>query len=85
MKTETADVVVGIMMIPLALLALLLASRAVDAEMELFGWSLLVFSCAFGFGVIKRHFDAADAKPQAVLELAAVRATARSHGSSTHG
>ncbi len=81
MKTETADVVVGIMMIPLALLALLLASRAVDAEMELFGWSLLLFSCTFGFGVLKRHFDQADAKAPA--ELAPARATARR--SSSHG
>ncbi len=83
MKTETADVVVGIMMIPLALLALLLASRAVDAEMELFGWSLLAFSCAFGFGVLKRHFDTADARASAEAELAPFRATARR--SSSHG
>ena len=57
MENQTANHIMGYMMIPMGLLGLLLASRAVDIEMEVFGWGLVVFATLFGFGVIKRHFD----------------------------
>lgn len=58
-----ADALVGILMVPLGLLGLVLASGAVDGEMYLFGLSLAAFCAAFGFGVLKRHYDAADRVP----------------------
>jgi hypothetical protein len=61
MKERLANSVVGYLMIPLCLLGLLLASRAVDAEMELFGFSLAAFSFLFGFSVIKGSYDREDA------------------------
>jgi hypothetical protein len=62
MDNETANSVVGILMIPLGLLGLLLASRALDSEMYLFGLSLTAFAALFGFGVIKRRYDRAEAR-----------------------
>ena len=61
MKQEAADLVVGVMMVPLGLLGLLMAARAVDTEYYIFGLSLVVFAALFGFSLIKRHYDAVDA------------------------
>lgn len=61
MKQETADLVVGVMMVPMGLLGLLMAARAVDTEFYVFGLSLTVFAALFGFSLIKRYYDTADA------------------------
>jgi hypothetical protein len=77
MKGEGADIVVGMMMVPLGLLGLLLAARALDLEIEVFGWSLSAFAMLFGFGVLKRQCDRTD------TERALARAETRqavSHG-----
>lgn len=63
MKREAGDVVVGGLMVPMGLLGLLIAARAVDTEMSVFGVSLTVFAALFGFGLIKRHYDIADTQP----------------------
>ncbi len=63
MKTETANTVVGICMIPLGLLGLLIASRALDAEMSVFGYGLILFAALFGFSLIKDHYDRLEAAP----------------------
>lgn len=61
MKQEAADLVVGVMMVPMGLLGLLMAARAVDTEFYVFGLSLTAFAVLFGFSLIKRYYDAADA------------------------
>ncbi len=73
MDNQTANSIVGFLMVPLGLLGLLLAARAVDVEMEIFGYGLIVFAFLFGFSTIKRVYDHKDA----------VRATAR--GGNGHG
>ncbi len=60
MKREVGDVVMGSLMVPMGLLGLLVASRALDPEMYVFGVSLTAFAVLFGFGLIKRHYDIAD-------------------------
>jgi hypothetical protein len=76
MKHEPADLIVGVMMVPMGLLGLLLAARAMDAEMYLFGLSLTAFAALFGFGLIKGHYDKADAAHAAAV------ATDRAQGAS---
>ena len=49
------------MMVPLGLLGLLLAARAVDVEIEIFGYGLVIFAFLFGFSTIKRVYDYRDA------------------------
>ena len=61
MKHEAADLVVGVMMVPMGLLGLLIAARAVDTEFYIFGLALTAFAVLFGFSQIKGHYDAADA------------------------
>jgi hypothetical protein len=46
---------------------LLLASRAMDGEMYLFGMGLAAFASVFGFGLLKAHFDQADAARSRVV------------------
>ena len=45
-----------------ALIGLILASGANDEEMYVFGLSLAGFAVVFVFGLIRRHFDKADAR-----------------------
>jgi hypothetical protein len=71
MDEEMADTIVGLAMVPLALLGLLLASGAMDAEMSVFGGSLAAFASIFGFSVLKAHFDRADAERVALRLQAA--------------
>ena len=52
-----SDLIVGALMTAFALLGLLLAARAVDDEMYVFGLSLLGFGTAFVFGLIKAYWD----------------------------
>ena len=61
MDNQTANAIMGFMMIPLGLLGLLLAARAVDVEMEIFGFGLVIFAFLFGFSTIKRVYDHKDA------------------------
>eukprot|EP01037_Dinobryon_pediforme_P016176 gene16176-16352_t len=61
MKQDAADTVVGVMMVPMGLLGLLIAARAVDTEFYIFGLSLTAFAALFGFSLIKRHYDNVDA------------------------
>ena len=61
MDNQTANSIVGFMMVPLGLLGLLLAARAVDVELEIFGFGLVVFAFLFGFSTIKRVYDHRDA------------------------
>jgi hypothetical protein len=58
---EASDLVVGVMMAVFGLLGLLLASRAHDNEMYVFGLALAGLACAFVFGQIRRHFDRKEA------------------------
>jgi hypothetical protein len=60
MDDDIADAIVGWCMVPLCLLGLLIAARAHDSEMYLFGFSLAGFTALFGFGLIKRHYDQKD-------------------------
>ena len=57
MDIEASDVVVGVMMAVFGVLGLLLASRAHDDEMYVFGLALAGLACVFVFGQIRRHFD----------------------------
>lgn len=61
MDFETGDVVVGLMVAALGLLGLLLAARAWDNEMYLFGLVLAGFAVVFDFGILRRHYDRSDA------------------------
>jgi hypothetical protein len=79
MKQEAADTVVGVMMVPLGLLGMLIAARAVDTEFYIFGLSLTAFAALFGFGLIKRHYDNADAAIAEARHPAPAQET-QSHG-----
>ena len=57
MNVQTSDIVMGVLMAVFALTGLFLASRALDAEMAIFGFSLAGFAGLFIFGLIRRHFD----------------------------
>ena len=49
---------VGIMVAAIGLLGLILASRAEDGALALFGGALFVFAVLFEFGLIRRVYDA---------------------------
>jgi len=61
MHVQTGDLVVGLLVLVLGLIGLLLASGALDDGMFVFGLSLAGFAVVFDIGLIKRHFDRADA------------------------
>lgn len=69
MDVNASDLVVGMMMTLFGLLGLLLASRALDGEMYVFGLSLAAFSLLFIAGLMRRHFDRADAARVGRLEI----------------
>jgi hypothetical protein len=58
---KASDVVIGVLMACLGLIGLYAAAGALDIEMSIFGWSLTVFAAVFVVGLIKRHYDEADA------------------------
>ena len=62
MKIEGSDLFVGLLVSVLGLVGLILASGANDEEMYVFGLSLAGFAVVFVFGLIRRHFDKADAR-----------------------
>jgi hypothetical protein len=49
---------VGIMVAAIGLVGLVLASRAEDGPLALFGGALFVFAVLFEFGLIRRVYDA---------------------------
>lgn len=49
---------VGILVAAIGLLGLILASRAEDGALALFGGALFVFAVLFEFGLIRRVYDA---------------------------
>lgn len=51
---DTGSVAAGIFTSVLALLGLVMASRAVDTGFALFGWALLFFGVALTIGLINR-------------------------------
>ncbi len=53
--------IVAAMMAALGLVGLILASGALDDEIFIFGLSLAGFAAIFGFGLIRRYFDRAEA------------------------
>jgi hypothetical protein len=57
MGVQVSDILVAAMMNVFGIVGLVLASRALDLEMYVFGLSLAGFSAAFIFGQIRRHFD----------------------------
>jgi hypothetical protein len=61
MDLESSDIGVGAIMVALAVVGLVLGARAVDIEMEIFGFSLATFAVVFVFNQIRRHHDDADA------------------------
>ena len=61
MDDEPGDLIVGGMMGVFGLIGLLLASRAVDDEMYVFGLSLAGFAALFLFGLVRRYYDRQDA------------------------
>ncbi len=66
---DVADAIVGVTMVPLGLLGLLMASRALDLEMSVFGYSLAFFAASFGFGVLKGFYDRADRPALAIVPV----------------
>jgi hypothetical protein len=61
MEIEASDLCTGLLMAVLGLIGLLLASGAHDNEMYVFGLSLAGFATVFVFGLMRRHYDRADA------------------------
>ncbi len=61
MEARVSDIVVGAMMGLFGLLGLVMAAKAKDAEIYLFGMSLAAFGVAFIFGLVRRHCDEQDA------------------------
>jgi|SRR6185312_3516368 len=62
MNIEVSDLIVGLMMAVFGLLGLVLASGATDDGMYVFGLSLAGFAAVFDFGLMRRHYDKADAR-----------------------
>ena len=62
MDVEPGDLIVGLLMTALGLVGLFLAAGAMDDEMYVFGISLFGFACVFVLGLVRRHFDKAEAR-----------------------
>ncbi len=56
-----SSILVGALVLLLGLVGLILASGAMDGGMYVFGLSLAGFAAAFGFGLIRAHYDRIDA------------------------
>lgn len=61
MDIDPSDLIVGLLMTAFGIVGLILASGAMDNEMYIFGLSLFGFACLFDLGLIRRHFDKAEA------------------------
>jgi hypothetical protein len=55
--TPVSDYIIGIMLAALGLVGLLMASRARDEEIFIFGCGLALFAVLFDFGLIRAHYD----------------------------
>jgi hypothetical protein len=62
MDIDPSDLIVGLLMTTFGIIGLILASGAMDDEMYVFGLSLFGFACLFDLGLIRRHFDKAEAR-----------------------
>jgi len=60
-----SDVVVGVLVTVLGLIGLFMAAGALDDEIYIFGLSLAGFAALFVFGLVKGHYDRADAARRA--------------------
>lgn len=60
-QESSSDLFMGGLMAVFGVVGLLLASGARDIEMLVFGASLALFAVLFDAGLIKRHFDIAQA------------------------
>ncbi len=60
-RGSAGDILVGVMVGVFGLIGLILASRALDIEIYVFGLSLAVFALLFIFGLVRRHYDIVDA------------------------
>ena len=58
---KASELIVGVLMACLGLIGLYAAAFALDIEMSIFGWSLTGFAAVFVMGLVKRHYDEADA------------------------
>ena len=65
---EPSDVIIGVLMAVFGIVGLVLAAGAMDNEMYVFGFSLFAFAVAFIFGLIRRHYDRAEAARRAAGE-----------------
>jgi len=65
---EPSDVIIGVLMAVFGIVGLVLAAGAMDDEMYVFGFSLFAFAVAFIFGLIRRHYDRAEAARRAARE-----------------
>jgi hypothetical protein len=62
MDIEASDLIVGVMVAVFGLIGLFLGAGATDDEMYVFGLSLAGFSFLFLFGLIRAHYDRAEAR-----------------------
>ena len=62
MDIEPSDFIVGLLMLVFGIVGLCLASGAMDKEMYVFGLTLFGFATVFEFGLLRRHFDKAEAR-----------------------
>jgi hypothetical protein len=61
MDIEASDLIVGLLLAAMGLLGLFLASGAHDDEIYVFGLGMAGWAVLFVFGLMRRHFDRADA------------------------
>lgn len=61
MDVDSSDFIVGLLMAVFGLAGLILASGAMDDGMYVFGLSLFGFAVLFILGLLRRHFDRAEA------------------------
>lgn len=61
MEVEKGDLIVGALVTVFGLIGLVLASGATDSEIYVFGLSLAGFAAVFVVGLIRRHYDKAEA------------------------
>jgi hypothetical protein len=61
MGIDIGDILVGLLVAVLGLVGLVMASGAMDNEIYIFGLSLAGFAVLFEVGLVRRHFDRADA------------------------
>jgi energy-converting hydrogenase Eha subunit E len=71
MGEQVSDALVGAMMTVFGMIGIVLAAGARDDEMTVFGYSLAGLAVCFVFGLVRRHYDEAEAAQHAVAAVAA--------------